>query len=580
MTMSQTPNYDAKVKLILDVLTPGERTCSLTGEKWMMTDEEIGWYKAFNVPPSTVSPQTRWKYHGLWYVGYQYWYQAHPVTGKPIVCTVHPSTGIKVLPDVEWFQKDFFDAGRDYDAAKSFFEQWRVLQLAVPMPASRNHVEPVNSIAFVSQGDEDSYFVGASKTKRTLYAHAATDVEDSAEVYESSKLQNCYNVVDSSRLHLCLFARASYDCINSAFLFDCRNCEFCFGVTNKRNKKYVWFNEQLTKDEWEKRRAAVDLGSRNVVTEYLQKFNDLVKDQAIWPENFNDHAVESNGEYLFKTTRVKDSYLCGEGAVDQYSCNFSIGNSEHDAFSGYAVNGSDFYYSASGGGRGQKFCFLTIRSDNMEYCLLCYNSRDCFGCVGLQRKQFCIFNKQYTEEEYWKRVDELKCAMLERGEYGEFFPAGYSPSYWADSGAPSWFGATEADVRAMGSMMYEPESNGAIGNDLVDPSRLKPSMDVPDHIDQLTDDWAGVPLLDAACGRRFSYIKPEVAFYRRLKIAPPINHFTSRIKALWKEANQGVFDRTTCSKCGKSLTVARNAAHPVRIIYCIDDYLKYLEING
>ena len=40
--MSKTPNYDAKVKTILDTLEPGERTCELTGEKWEMTEEEIG----------------------------------------------------------------------------------------------------------------------------------------------------------------------------------------------------------------------------------------------------------------------------------------------------------------------------------------------------------------------------------------------------------------------------------------------------------------------------------------------------------------------------------------------------------
>ena len=100
--MSKTPNYDQKVKAILDDLTPGERTCSMTGEKWTMTEEEIGWYKKFNVPPSKVSPLTRWKHHGAWYVGYQYWYQRHPETRKPIICTVHPATGIKVLPDKEW----------------------------------------------------------------------------------------------------------------------------------------------------------------------------------------------------------------------------------------------------------------------------------------------------------------------------------------------------------------------------------------------------------------------------------------------------------------------------------------------
>ncbi len=33
---------------------------------------------------------------------------------------------------------------------------------------------------------------------------------------------------------------------------------------------------------------------------------------------------------------------------------------------------------------------------------------DCFGCVALTHKKYCIFNKQYTKDEYMKKVEELK----------------------------------------------------------------------------------------------------------------------------------------------------------------------------
>src|SRR3989338_87542 len=157
--MSKTPHYDKKIAEILTATTPGERICALTGEKWMMTEEEIGWYKKFQAPPPKVSPRTRWYVHGFWYTGYQFWYQKHPKTGKPVLTTIHPSSGIKVLPDKEWFEQEFLEMGMDYDAGQSFFGQMRALQLAVPSPACRNHVEPKNSIVFVSQGDEDSFFV-------------------------------------------------------------------------------------------------------------------------------------------------------------------------------------------------------------------------------------------------------------------------------------------------------------------------------------------------------------------------------------------------------------------------------------
>src|SRR5205814_2002170 len=33
---------------------------------------------------------------------------------------------------------------------------------------------------------------------------------------------------------------------------------------------------------------------------------------------------------------------------------------------------------------------------------------DCFGCVSLTHKKYCIWNIQYTKDEYFKKVAELK----------------------------------------------------------------------------------------------------------------------------------------------------------------------------
>ncbi len=45
---------------------------------------------------------------------------------------------------------------------------------------------------------------------------------------------------------------------------------------------------------------------------------------------------------------------------------------------------------------------------NCHFCALCVNCSDCFGCVALTHKQYCIFNKQYTKEEYFKEIEKLK----------------------------------------------------------------------------------------------------------------------------------------------------------------------------
>lgn len=205
----------------------------------------------------------------------------------------------------------------------------------------------------------------------------------------------------------------------------------------------------------------------------------------------------------------------------------------------------------------------------------CYHCENCFGCVGLQRKKFCIFNQQYTEEEYWQKLDELKCAMLEREEYGEFFPLTYSPSYFPES-TTVWLGLnTEGDARRLGANVFPITAEGAVGN--IDSADRRSLEEVPDCLEHLTDDWAGKPIFDPEINRRFAFFPQEIELYRKLKLAPPARHFISRVKDLIAEANIAQYDTVSCQKCGQEVTVAKNTTYTKRKIYCNKCYFKYLE---
>ncbi len=577
--MSNTPNYDAKVNVILDGLTPGERTCALTGEKWMMTEEEIGWYKKFNVPPSTVAPINRIKITTLFGTGFGWWWNKHAVSGKPLLSYVHPANGIKVLPDPEFFETDNTSKAVEYQSSASFFDQIRALQLEVPFTAWRSMTVPVNSIALLSQGDENSYFVTACKSKNSFYAYSVDDMENSAEVFESKFIVNSYNVLNSQRIHNGKFVRQSYDCINCSFIFDCRNCENVFGGSNLRNRKYVWFNEQLTKEEWEKRRAEIDLGSRTILEEQIAKFQELIGHKAIWPENFNEQTEGCIGEYLNKCRDCK-YLLAGHGSANNYYGAVFIDNSENNAFVGGAIGSFDnFYCHAPLKSRGCKYVHSTYESQNMEYCMQCYNCENCFGCVGLIRKKFCIFNKQYGETEYWRRVDELKCTMLDRGEYGEFFPAKFSPSYWAVS-VGLLYQIEEAEATKLGALMLDPESAGALG-ELPAGAVMRSSEELPDNIMETDiDAWGGQPMMDPTIKRRYALLKPEIILYKELGIAIRAMHPMTRLRSMVFEANSGNFTESHCAACNKPLVVATNKTYPDRTIFCREDYLKFIEANG
>ncbi len=578
--MSKTPKYDAKVSEILDSLEPGERTCDLTGEKWQMSDREIGWYKKFNVPPSKYSPMTRKKLVHSYFLMFDIWYNKHADTGKPIVSGIHPGTGVRVLPDKEWFDRDFISEGREVDLDKPFFDQLYSLSQVIPRAAGYNFVEPKNSVAFISFGDVDSYFVLACRSKRCYYCGNSYDSEDCAETSMVTKTQDCYHLVRCDRMHNCRFASESYDCINCDFIFDCRNCEFCFGATNKRNKKYLWFNEQLSKEEWERRFAEVDLTSWKNRQEYESKYYDLIAN-AIWSENYNINADNCVGEYLNNVSNILHGYYSNApGSHDCEECTYFEGGQSHNCYMiGAPISASDCYYSVGVEGSNLKFA-MSINSKMMdsEYCESCYECSDCFGCVGLRHKKFCILNKQYSEEEYWQKLDEIKCFMMDRREYGDMPPANFSTQVYTGSGAAILFGSDIEEGKKLGAVELDPRAEGAEGPEIE--AGTTASMDeIPDRVEDINA-LVGKPFLDPNLNRRYTYIKPELELYRKLKVAPPRMHPVARGYSLYDQINMPMFSETNCAQCDQKITVALNRAFPERTIYCKACYHRFIEQHG
>lgn len=59
------------------------------------------------------------------------------------------------------------------------------------------------------------------------------------------------------------------------------------------------------------------------------------------------------------------------------------------------------------------YCKNCQNCTDCKYCQECFGCENCFGCVGLYRKNYHIFNEQFTKEEYEKRMQELNLQNLE-----------------------------------------------------------------------------------------------------------------------------------------------------------------------
>jgi hypothetical protein len=53
------------------------------------------------------------------------------------------------------------------------------------------------------------------------------------------------------------------------------------------------------------------------------------------------------------------------------------------------------------------YLFDCTKCRDCNFCSMCIDCTNCFGCVALTHKQHCIYNKQYTKDEYLTKVAKL-----------------------------------------------------------------------------------------------------------------------------------------------------------------------------
>ena len=93
------------------------------------------------------------------------------------------------------------------------------------------------------------------------------------------------------------------------------------------------------------------------------------------------------------------------------------------------------------------FCANGVtHSSNMIYCRACKNCSDCFACVGLQHKQYCLFNTQYSKGVYEQLVEKVLSHMMGTKEWGEFFDPSVSLFGYNETVAQEYFPLTSEEA--------------------------------------------------------------------------------------------------------------------------------------
>lgn len=112
-------------------------------------------------------------------------------------------------------------------------------------------------------------------------------------------------------------------------------------------------------------------------------------------------------DYSHACESVKDcyyvfwSYFCENS---QYAFGNLLSRSAYDTF---VADNSDHAYETLHSNRLYRVRFASFSDDCMDSAFLydCVGCSDCFGCVNLRKKKYCLWNEQLSKEEYRKRME-------------------------------------------------------------------------------------------------------------------------------------------------------------------------------
>ncbi len=166
----------------------------------------------------------------------------------------------------------------------------------------------------------------------------------------------------------------------------------------------VYKNDYWKSDAWD----PLDYGrDYDFSKPFFEQFSDLFR-AVPHPNLIQKNVIGS--EYSNNALNLKNCYFVAsiDTAEDCMYC-FGAVLRARECLDAHLVSNVELCYETIDSENSSKlrFCETSINCADSWLLYNCVNCSDCVGCVGLRNKSNCIFNEQYSKEEYKKRAQEL-----------------------------------------------------------------------------------------------------------------------------------------------------------------------------
>ncbi|MCX6809872.1 MAG: hypothetical protein NTZ65_03965 [Candidatus Berkelbacteria bacterium] len=517
------------------------KTCKQCSKEFIVEDDDLAFYKkisptfagkTFEIPAPTLCPKCRLIRRMIWRNERRLYKANCNLCKKDIVSVYSPNKKFKILcRDCFWSDKwDQFQYVLDYDLEKPFFEQFKTLMKSSYL------------VNLYSTNCENSEFVNQEMNSKDCYL--CTGGNDNIECYylesciHDTNCVDCYGVGFSEKVSNSEFCTV---CFSSQYLFnchmchncvlcdDCTGCDHCFGSKNLRYQKYHFFNEPLSKDEYFSR-----------VGECLKNPEQLEKNK----QRFSEHKLkypykymltisstdDCSGDVLMNCKNTAKSYYCYKTENTKYSY---ILDSMKDVMDILSTGTGELCFDCASSSNIYGSCFIDAceKVRNSYYSFNCTNCHNLFGCVSLNHKEYCILNKQYSKEEYERRVGQIINHMQETGEWGEFLPISNSPFCFNETNAKEHFNLDCSEAKRIGSCWLDKDFSSKYSGPIYTPKALSNYLigENPQAENEIAKCLQGV-LKCKVTGQYFKIIPQELVACIKQRIELPTEHPDQRHK--------------------------------------------------
>jgi len=510
------------------------RICQNCKKDFTIEPEDFNFYEKIKVPPPTFCPECRMIRRMIWRNIRSLYHRECGLCKKSII-SMYADDGVPVYCRDCWYGDNWdpFSYGKEYDFSKPFFIQLKQLSNTVPRFFSYKFGNLINSEFTNYTVDNKNTYLSYSVVgcEDVSYSENIDYSKNCLDCFGAMKLDNCYYNIDCKSNYNTYYAIKSQDCIDSCFIYDCINCQNCCLSYNLRNQQYFFKNKKLSKEEYKKAIQELHLEKYSGFENTKKELNNLIRDKALHKYAFIYMSKNTTGDYIHNAKNTKQCFDAYDTEDTAYCVRSFTTKSNYDT-QGSSI-GSELIYESNAASKNTYkdfFCYITIEGcRECQYSLLLKNCSNCFGCIGLNKAQFCIFNKQYSEKEYFEMVEKIKKHMMEmpyidkKGivyKYGEFFPHDMSPYGYNETSANDYFPITKEEALQKGYPWKEREERNY--------KITKRSEELPDNILDVEKDILneiiacpnkGEQLYQ--CTTAFKIMPDELQFYKQKNLPLP-----------------------------------------------------------